>query len=368
MAAPNRPVPLPWACTILSIFLGFLLTGPHSVKAVDGVELPPVLLQMMRNDTVFKQLGLDEAEIRKVTDVLDRVDGEWWRSRNMQDAERNETVNRLSAKVKDELRGILSKESFSRLEQLERQALGPRMFLLADVAEQLSLSPVTVEKMASIALETNVSTTSLNKRLQDGGDASEIESEQKALVAKEQEAIVGLLTNGQKLRIRGLTGEPFDFGRVTRTLPRAPELIQTPQNWLQGSASSLEQLRGSVVAVHFYAFQCINCQRNLPHYQAWHQDYSDKGLVVIGIQTPETSAERNAEQVKAAIKSSGIGYPILMDPESKNWESWGTTMWPTVYLLDRDGYIRAWWQGEMNWQGNPGEKKMRAHIERLLAE
>jgi hypothetical protein len=61
-------------------------------------------------------------------------------------------------------------------------------------------------------------------------------------------------------------------------------------------------------------------------------------------------------------------YPVLMDAQSSNWKSWSNTMWPTVYLIDKRGFIRRWWQGELNWQGTPGEQQMRDSIERLLSE
>ncbi len=122
------------------------------------------------------------------------------------------------------------------------------------------------------------------------------------------------------------------------------------------------------MVVHFYAFQCINCQRNLPHYAAWYRDFADQGLEVIGIQTPETQSERDATQVANAAKQSDIDYRVLMDQDSSHWQRWGTTMWPTVYLIDRAGYLRSWWQGELNWKGNPGEQKMREQIQQLLDE
>jgi peroxiredoxin len=336
------------------------------LRSGDGAELPPVVLQMLRNDSVFAELRLSDDDIKRVQGVVDRVDGDWWRSRIMQDVERIATIDELTRQLKTELKTILSPESYERLEQLERQALGTRMFLLPSVADKLGLSPVTVDKIAKIADQTDASVRDLAKQSQDGGTADEIEQKRKTLVEQERTSIVGLLTTGQKERISTLTGEPFNFTSVTRTLPRAPELQSSPEQWLQGKPTTLAELRGRVVIVHFYAFQCINCQRNLPHYAAWHRDYADKGLTVIGIQTPETPAERDVAKVAAAITQEGIEYPVLMDADSINWQEWGTTMWPSVYLIDRDGYLRTWWQGELNWQGNPGEQKMRAQIEQLL--
>lgn len=345
-----------------------LCFAAQSTPAAEPVALQPVALQMLRNDFVFDDLKLSSEEKRKVQAVLDRVDGDWWRSRNQQDARRIATVAQLTAQVKSELKGFLSTESFSRFQQLERQALGTRMFLADDVASTLGLSPATVQKMTTIVHDTTAKVAEIRKRAQAGESTELLDAEQKTLAKKEQAAIVELLTQEQKNRMGELTGTPFPFAQIKRNLPRAPELTQTPEQWLQGTPTSLADLRGKVVAVHFYAYQCINCQRNLPQYSAWHKDYADQGLVVIGIQTPETSNERDPKLVAAAATQEAIKYPVLMDAASENWKQWGTTMWPSVYLIDRQGYIRAWWQGEMNWQGNPGETQMRGYIETLLTE
>jgi hypothetical protein len=58
----------------------------------------------------------------------------------------------------------------------------------------------------------------------------------------------------------------------------------------------------------------------------------------------------------------------LIDNGHQNWNAWGNSMWPTVYLIDKQGYARYWWLGELNWEGNEGEKIFRGRIEELLAE
>ena len=59
---------------------------------------------------------------------------------------------------------------------------------------------------------------------------------------------------------------------------------------------------------------------------------------------------------------------MIADIEMKNWNAWGNSMWPSVYLIDKRGYIRYWWYGELNWKTTEGEKIMRKQIEKLLAE
>ena len=123
-----------------------------------------------------------------------------------------------------------------------------------------------------------------------------------------------------------------------------------------------------MVLVHFYAFQCHNCVANFNHYKRWDSTLKAKGVQVIGIQTPETSSEKDPEKVRSAAAKEGFQFPVLIDVENKNWSAWGNTMWPTVYVVDKQGYIRFWWQGELNWQGATVDKKVDAIIEKLLNE
>lgn len=68
------------------------------------------------------------------------------------------------------------------------------------------------------------------------------------------------------------------------------------------------------------------------------------------------------------MKEAQLKFPVVVDNDKKTWNNWGNTMWPSVYLIDKKGYIRYWWYGELNWKGTEGEKIMRKRIEELLAE
>ena len=70
----------------------------------------------------------------------------------------------------------------------------------------------------------------------------------------------------------------------------------------------------------------------------------------------------------AAMKEAEMQYPIIVDNDKKNWSTWGNTMWPTVYLIDKQGYVRTWWMGELNWKGAGMQKVMKQHIRTLLAK
>ena len=123
-----------------------------------------------------------------------------------------------------------------------------------------------------------------------------------------------------------------------------------------------------MVVVHFYAFGCINCIRNYPTYLDWHEKYRGKNVVILGIHTPETTAEEDSSAVKTKAEGAAFEFPVLIDNKKANWNAWGNSMWPSVYLVDKRGYLRYFWPGELMWQGSTGDEWMAARIEDLLAE
>ncbi len=125
---------------------------------------------------------------------------------------------------------------------------------------------------------------------------------------------------------------------------------------------SLDKLKDKVVLVDFWTYSCINCIRTIPHLNEWYDKYSDKGLVIVGVHTPEFEFEKNINNVKSAIEKFGIKYPVLQDNDKKTWDAYGNNYWPRKYLIDDEGYIRYDHIGEGAYQET--EKV----IQSLLAE
>ena len=158
-----------------------------------------------------------------------------------------------------------------------------------------------------------------------------------------------------------------DLDRVTKVGCVAPEM-QNVSAWINAQPMTMEQLRGKVVVVHFWAFGCINCIRNLPHYDSWHEKFAKSGLTIVGIHTPETESERSLENLKRQVVERKIEYPVAFDASAQNWKAWANDVWPSVYLIDKQGRVRNWWYGELNWKGATGEEFFRKRIEELLNE
>ena len=124
----------------------------------------------------------------------------------------------------------------------------------------------------------------------------------------------------------------------------APELAEG--KWINSDALTLAGLRGRVVLVDFWTFGCYNCINTLPTVKALDAKYRDKGLTIIGIETPESESERVFDNLVAAVKKRGIAYPVVTDYDSRTWESFGVNAWPTVVILDKQGRVRYRHVGE----------------------
>lgn len=123
---------------------------------------------------------------------------------------------------------------------------------------------------------------------------------------------------------------------------KAPEFTQisgyinTPNN----NPLTLSSLKGKVVLVYIWTYTCINSIRPMPYIHDWNQKYHDKGLVIVGVHSPEFTFERNYTNVKNAVQRFGITYPVLLDSDHGTWNAYGNMYWPRFYLIDTQGHIR----------------------------
>lgn len=116
--------------------------------------------------------------------------------------------------------------------------------------------------------------------------------------------------------------------------------------WFNSKPLSIADLRGKVVLVDFWTYGCVNCVNTLPHVTDLYAKYKDKGLVVVGVHTPEFPFERSASNVQAALKRHGITYPVAQDNESKTWNAYRNQYWPAQYIIDQSGKIVFQHEGE----------------------
>jgi cytochrome c biogenesis protein CcdA/thiol-disulfide isomerase/thioredoxin len=117
-------------------------------------------------------------------------------------------------------------------------------------------------------------------------------------------------------------------------------------HWLNSKPLTIADLRGKVVLVDFWTYTCINCLRTLPYVRAWDERYRDRGLVIVGVHTPEFEFEKDTANVRAAIARNHLRYPVAQDNDYGTWNAWGNQFWPAKYLIDRNGQVRYTHFGE----------------------
>ncbi|QDU98659.1 redoxin domain-containing protein [Lignipirellula cremea] len=338
-----------------------------AVSAAYAGLVPQTLLSLAHTPEVWQELQLTPRQTASLEQLFAQIDGPWFRSRLLPPDKQRPIIEAAEQQLHDWLQQNATEPQRRRLAQLELRAQNLRCLLRDDVARQLKLQPAGQEQLAELARTTDAAQQKHHAAKMRGEAVEDLEAAAQKAVKEEQASLAQITTPAQRQQLGQLLGESFNTTQLARIYPMAPEFVPVDQ-WINSEPLILEQLRGKVVLVHFYAFQCHNCHANFEIYKRWHQELKNKGVVVVGIQTPETARERDPAAVRAAASERELLFPILHDQKSENWQAWGNTMWPTVYVVDKRGYIRQWWQGELNWKGATGDKTIETVVDRLLQE
>jgi thiol-disulfide isomerase/thioredoxin len=146
-----------------------------------------------------------------------------------------------------------------------------------------------------------------------------------------------------------------------KDLGAAPELQSDV--WLNTEKPlRLADLRGKVVLLNMWTFDCYNCKNVIPYVRAWNETYGGQGLVVIGNHFPEFKYEADLGNLKDAVSQLDIRYAVAQDNDGATWDAYRTQYWPTLYLIDKGGHLRYTHIGEGAYP------ETEAAIQALLAE
>jgi thiol-disulfide isomerase/thioredoxin len=154
---------------------------------------------------------------------------------------------------------------------------------------------------------------------------------------------------------------------TTATAPTpAPEFTHSrADEWVNSPPLTLATLRGKVVMVEFWAFECVNCLNSREWVHSLEQSKSANGLVVVEVHTPELAPERYPDAVRKAVERLSIHDPVMMDQDSSYWSALHVQYWPTFCLIGRDGLLYACVPGEMH-KGDPRAAKVEQALDVLL--
>jgi thiol-disulfide isomerase/thioredoxin len=138
-------------------------------------------------------------------------------------------------------------------------------------------------------------------------------------------------------------------GTGTAATPETAPEFTGISHWINSPPLTLATLRGKVVLVEFWAYSCINCLRAMPHTEHLYETYKDKGLVVVGVHSPEFDFENVPANVENAVKRLGVTYPVALDNDLGTWNAWHNQYWPAQYLIDQNGNLIGHQYGEGNY-------------------
>ena len=152
------------------------------------------------------------------------------------------------------------------------------------------------------------------------------------------------------------------IGAVAAALPREASLdtVLRAKNWLNGTPTQAS-LRGKVVLLDVFTFDCINCKNITPNLRALNRRQAE-GLAIVGIHSPETPFERDRAEVVRHFASLGVTWPVAIDNDFALWKAYNIEYWPTQMLFDRRGKLRTTIVGDSQ------DAAVNAAVNRLLRE
>ena len=147
-----------------------------------------------------------------------------------------------------------------------------------------------------------------------------------------------------------------------------PEFTQAAASqWLNSKPLKWRDLRGKVVLIDFWTFECWNCYRSFPWLHRVEEKFAADDFTVVGIHTPEFDHEHERHRVAEKIKEFKLEHPVMMDNDYRFWRSMNNRYWPAFYLVDKRGQVRGYYIGETH-TGSSKARQIERHIKRLLAE
>ncbi len=150
--------------------------------------------------------------------------------------------------------------------------------------------------------------------------------------------------------------------------PPAPAFTHPhAQDWLNSTPLEWKDLRGKVVLIDVWTFDCWNCYRSIPWLHSLEEKFPASDFQIIGVHTPELPQEYVLDNVRKKLKEFKITHPVMVDNDYSYWKALDNAYWPAFYTVDKQGKLRSLTVGETH-EGDRNAKIIEAHIAHLIAE
>jgi len=225
--------------------------NPNGVFPLATTNEPYLFL--VRDPIVHKDLELSEEQQAKLTAVNDKADRLMWTMRNKQPQQLVKIMEQATKETKTSLKQFLNKQQYRRILEIELWVLGMKGLMRDNIAKYLKLESQQRDDIKQILVDAAKTKADLQQKLNNGGNADELNQKFRDVQTNEQKDIVALLTEDQKQKWIKALGKQVDTNQLGRIKFKAPE-ITSDNGWVNSDPLSMEQLKGKVVALHFYAF------------------------------------------------------------------------------------------------------------------
>ncbi|MCU7801251.1 MAG: redoxin domain-containing protein [gamma proteobacterium symbiont of Lucinoma myriamae] len=121
---------------------------------------------------------------------------------------------------------------------------------------------------------------------------------------------------------------------------KMPEFTHHKANeWINSQPLTVQDLKGKVVLIDMWTFDCWNCYRSFPWLNALEEKYQKSGLQIIGVHTPEFDHEKIRVNIEAKVKKFKLHHPVMIDNDFSYWRALNNRYWPAYYLVNQEGNI-----------------------------
>jgi len=241
--------------TCVLVWIAAILCGQDgSAQNVTGYDsLPNPYLFLLREPAVIADLQLSPTQRRDLQQLNDEVDRPFLAMRNKNADQAQQTWEQLLYKSQEIAGEILDASQRRRLSQIMLRVRGVKLVLTPKIVEHLELSEDQKDGIEDAVDEAAKTFARLQTQPQGGASRPEVEAQLKKARDREQKQIFTQLTSKQQLLLSALLGRRFDANKLGQVSFKAPELIDS-SGWINSAPLHLKDLRGKVIALHFWAF------------------------------------------------------------------------------------------------------------------